>query len=206
MNYYILPMEDYCLCQIYALYWHPNKIRMKNKLSFTIRQEREAEFPAIYELIRTAFATAEVSDGDEQDFANRLRIHGNYIPELALVAEFEGKLIGHIMLTRTVVTLDNGTPYTALMVAPLSVVLNYRNQGVGSALLKEGLRLAGNMGYRVAFLCGNPDYYRRFDFKAIGEYGIRQAGVPEELAPYFMVHELTPGSLATIHGTIDLHA
>ena len=71
---------------------------MKNKSSFTVRQEREAEFPAIYELIRTAFATAEVSDGDEQDFANRLRIHGNYIPELALVAECQGKLIGHIML------------------------------------------------------------------------------------------------------------
>jgi len=39
---------------------------MKNKSSFTVRQEREAEFPAIYELIRTAFATAEVSYGDEQ--------------------------------------------------------------------------------------------------------------------------------------------
>ena len=112
---------------------------MKNKSSFTVRQEREAEFPAIYELIRTAFATAEVSDGDEQDFANRLRIHGNYIPELALVAECQGKLIGHIMLTRTVVTQDDGTPYEALMIAPLSVVLDYRNQGVGSALLKVGL-------------------------------------------------------------------
>ena len=109
---------------------------MKNKSSFTVRQEREAEFPAIYELIRTAFATAEVSDGDEQDFANRLRIHGNYIPELALVAECQGKLIGHIMLTRTVVTQDDGTPYEALMIAPLSVVLDYRNQGVGSALPK----------------------------------------------------------------------
>ena len=160
---------------------------MKNKSSFTVRQEREAEFPAIYELIRTAFATAEVSDGDEQDFANRLRIHGNYIPELALVAECQGKLIGHIMLTRTVVTQDDGTPYEALMIAPLSVVLDYRNQGVGSALLKEGLRLAQSMGYRA-------------------EYGIRQAGLPEELAPYFMVHELIPGSLKSVHGTIDLHA
>ena len=157
---------------------------MKNKSSFTVRQEREAEFPAIYELIRTAFATAEVSDGDEQDFANRLRIHGNYIPELALVAECQGKLIGHIMLTRTVVTQDDGTPYEALMIAPLSVVL----------------------GYRAAFLCGNPAYYGRFGFKAIGEYGIRQAGLPEELAPYFMVHELIPGSLKSVHGTIDLHA
>ena len=49
------------------------------------------------------------------------------------------------MLTRTVVTQDDGTPYEALMIAPLSVVLDYRNQGVGSALLKEGLRLAQSM-------------------------------------------------------------
>ena len=98
------------------------------------------------------------------------------------------------MLTRTVVTQDDGTPYEALMIAPLSVVLDYRNQGVGSALLKEGLRLAQS---RVT---------GRFGFKAIGEYGIRQAGLPEELAPYFMVHELIPGSLKSVHGTIDLHA
>ena len=91
------------------------------------------------------------------------------------------------------------TPYEALMIAPLSVVLDYRNQGVGSALLKEGLRLAQSMGYRAAFLCGNPAYYGRFGFKAIGEYGIRQAGLPEELAPYFMVHELIPGSLCPWH-------
>ena len=139
---------------------------MKNKSSFTVRQEREAEFPAIYELIRTAFATAEVSDGDEQDFANRLRIHGNYIPELALVAECQGKLIGHIMLTRTVVTQDDGTPYEALMIAPLSVVLDYRNQGVGSALLKEGLRLAQSMGLPGSFSLRQSGLLRTFRFQS----------------------------------------
>ena len=86
------------------------------------------------------------------------------------------------MLTRTVVTQDDGTPYEALMIAPLSVVLDYRNQGVGSALLKEGLRLAQSMGYRAAFLCGNPAYHGRFGVKAIGEYGNRKAGLPEDLA------------------------
>lgn len=139
---------------------------MKNKSSFTVRQEREAEFPAIYELIRTAFATAEVSDGDEQDFANRLRIHGNYIPELALVAECQGKLIGHIMLTRTVVTQDDGTPYEALMIAPLSVVLDYRNQGVRIGLAQRRLTTCPKYGYRAAFLCGNPGLLRTFRFQS----------------------------------------
>lgn len=52
-----------------------------------IRQEREEEFPAIYDLVKVAFQTAKVSSGDEQNFVLRLRAGGNYIPELALVAE-----------------------------------------------------------------------------------------------------------------------
>ena len=51
--------------------------------------------------MKLAFETAHVSNGEEQDFVNQLRAEGNYIPRLALVAEEDGKLIGHIMLTRT---------------------------------------------------------------------------------------------------------
>lgn len=138
---------------------------MKNKSSFTVRQEREAEFPAIYELIRTAFATAEVSDGDEQDFANRLRIHGNYIPELVLVAECQGKLIGHIMLTRTVVTQDDGTPYEALMIAPLSVVLDYRNR-VSVGLAQRRLTTCPKYGLPGSFSLRQSGILRTFRFQS----------------------------------------
>ena len=137
---------------------------MKNKSSFTVRQEREAEFPAIYELIRTAFATAEVSDGDEQDFANRLRIHGNYIPELALVAECQGKLIGHIMLTRTVVTQDDGTPYEALMIAPLSVVLPQSGCRIG--LAQRRLTTCPKYGLPGSFSLRQSGLLRTFRFQS----------------------------------------
>ena len=174
---------------------------MKNKSSFTVRQEREAEFPAIYELIRTAFATAEVSDGDEQDFANRLRIHGNYIPELALVAECQGKLIGHILLTRMYVIQEDGNKFESLLVAPLSVLLEYRDHGVGSALMKEGLRRGRELGYKAAFLCGDPEYYHRFGFKSIREFGLTNPEIPE---PYAMGYELVPGALDQVTGVVKL--
>lgn len=69
-----------------------------------IREERPADFPALYELVRLAFQTAPVSNGDEQNFVNRLRASDHYLPELALVAEAEGQLLGYIMLTRTLLT------------------------------------------------------------------------------------------------------
>ena len=63
----------------------------------TIRQATPEDFDAIYSLVKTAFQTAKVSDGGEQDFVLKLR-KGSYIPELELVAEEDGVLIGHIML------------------------------------------------------------------------------------------------------------
>lgn len=77
-----------------------------------IRHARQADYPTIYELIETAFKTAEHRDGTEQDFAVDLRAGTNYIPELELVAEIDSQLIGHIMLTKTYVVLPDGVGTT----------------------------------------------------------------------------------------------
>ena len=58
------------------------------------------------------------------------------------------------------------------MVAPLSVLIEYRKMGIGSALMKEGFRIAERMDYTTAFLLGDPDYYRRFGYKLTQLYGI----------------------------------
>lgn len=60
----------------------------------TIRPERPAEFAALYDFIKTAFSTARVADGDEQEFTDRLRAGEGYIPELALVAEIGARSRG----------------------------------------------------------------------------------------------------------------
>lgn len=152
--------------------------------NFIIRQNTTAELKNIYEFIQTAFKTAEHKDGDEQDFAVNLRNGENYIPQLELVAEANGEIIGHIMFTRTCVIKPNGSEYSTLLVAPLSVSLEHRSSGVGSALMKEGLRLARQMGYTSAFLCGDPNYYKRFGYTPTHLYGIKHKSIPQE---YVMV-------------------
>ena len=87
----------------------------------TIRQATPEDFDAIYSLVKTAFQTAKVSDGDEQDFVLKLR-KGRYIPELELVAEEDGVLIGHIMLTGASIR-ENGGCFGTLLLAPLSVAI-----------------------------------------------------------------------------------
>jgi len=165
-----------------------------------IRRETVEEFSQIHELVKVAFQTAKVSNGKEQDFVNHLRSSDNYIPELSLVAEENGKLIGHIMLTTTyIINGDNNVE--ALLLAPISVVFECRNRGVGSSLIKESFKLAKEMGYKSVFLVGDPAYYHRFGFKAAVNFGIKHShNIPEE---YVMACELVPDALYGISGTIN---
>jgi len=165
-----------------------------------IRRETPEEFSQIYDLVKVAFQTAKVTDGKEQDFVNQLRSNGNYIPELALVAEENGKLIGHIMLTKTYI-VNSGNKFETLLLAPISVALEYRNRGVGSNLIKESFKLAKEMGYTSVLLVGDPAYYHRFGFKAAVNFGIKHIhNIPDENV---MACELVPDALYGISGTTD---
>ena len=165
-----------------------------------IRKETPEEFPQIYDLVKVAFQTAKVTNGKEQDFVTQLRSSGNYIPELALVAEEKGTLIGHIMVTRLYVD-NGGQKFETLYVAPLSVALEYRNRGVGSSLIKESFKLAKEMGYESVVLVGDPAYYHRFGFEASVNFGVKHIhSIPDENV---MACELMPDALSEISGTID---
>ena len=166
-----------------------------------LRQTTGADYDPLYRLIRTAFESAAHKDGTEQDFAVGLRNSDDYIAELDLVAELDGELIGHIMLTRTDVTRPDGSKFSTLLVAPLSVVLEERNTGVGSALMHEGLRRALSLGYTSAFLIGDPNYYQRFGFRLSHLFGIVHDTFPAE---YVMAKEIVPGALDGITGTIRM--
>ena len=166
-----------------------------------IRTETHNDYDKIYDLVKTAFETANFSDGDEQDFVVELRESGKYIPELALVAEEDGCLIGHIMLTK--LTIKNGEKdYHVLLLAPLCVLLEHRCLGVGAQLVGESFKRAREMGYDSVLLAGDPDYYGRFGFSCSEDYGIiNTSGVP---AQYTLACELVPGALSGKSGTVSL--
>lgn len=167
-----------------------------------IRCEHESDFDDIYSLVKTAFETAQhPADGDEQDWILKLRAGTGYIPALALVAESDGKLIGHIMLTKTYIKTGSGQ-IEALLLSPIAVLAGYRRNGVGGALITESLSKAKAAGYKAVFLCGDPDYYSRFGFFPVNNYSITyDMEIPGE---FVLACELQSGWLRNIKGKISI--
>ena len=118
------------------------------------RQEKSKEFHLIHSLIKAAFDSAEHADGNEQDLVDALRKGDSYVPELSLVAEIDGKIVGHIMFTK--LRIGNSTQ---LALAPLSVLPEYQKQGIGTALIHEGHKRARTLGYWYSVVLGNEKYY-----------------------------------------------
>lgn len=166
-----------------------------------IRKETQQDYKEIYSFVKTAFETAKVSDGDEQDFVERLRAGKCYISELALVATDNNRIVGHIMLTKLSINKIDGGVFNALLLAPLAVELSYRNKGLGAELINKSFELAKELGYTAVFLCGDPAYYSRFGFKTSADFGITNTnGIPDM---YSQACELVPNALDGIEGTFD---
>lgn len=133
-----------------------------------IRKEKKEDYEKIYNVIKTAFQTAEHCDGNEQDLVNDLRNGDGYIPELSLVALSEGKVVGYIMFTKILI---NNNEEIAL--APLAVLPEYQRQGIGIALIEKGHSIARRMGYHYSVVLGDPNYYKKFGYVEASKYNIK---------------------------------
>jgi putative acetyltransferase len=165
-----------------------------------IRPERAEDHAAIRAFVKTAFETAKVASGTEQDFVDRLRASPDYCPDLALVAVAGERIVGHVMLTTTAIATAAG-PRQILLLAPLAVALDRRRRGLGARLVAAASARARAAGHDAIVLVGDPTYYARFGFRRSTEFGIdNTAGIPDV---YVQVAELVPGALAGAAGTID---
>lgn len=124
-----------------------------------IRPETPADIPAIFALTKEAFATLEISSHTEQFIVDALRAAGALT--LSLVAEQDGRVIGHIAFS-PVTFSDASTGWFGL--GPVSVAPELQAQGIGSALIREGLSRLKAMGAQGCVLIGHPGYYGRFGF------------------------------------------
>ncbi|MCI8513312.1 MAG: N-acetyltransferase [Lachnospiraceae bacterium] len=134
----------------------------------TIRTEQPADYEAVYQVVKNAFKTAGQSDGSEQDLVNALRQSSAFIPELSLVCEIHGKIVGHILFTK----LQIGE-HTALALAPLSVLPEYQRQGIGTSLILNGHKTAKSLGYSYSVVLGSEKYYPRTGYLPAEKFGIQ---------------------------------
>ena len=149
-----------------------------------IRTEQPADILAIREVVTAAFGQPL-----EADLVDRLRADGDSV--ISLVAEEEGRVVGHIMFSRLT------APFRALGLAPVSVAPDRQRAGTGSRLIRAGLERAAREGWQAVFVLGDPAFYRRFGFDANQASGFSSPYA----GPHLMVLALG-GALPAITGEI----
>lgn len=168
-------------------------------MDFIIRQEQTEDHNIVHKVVELAFKDVEESDHSEPFLVDKLRLTDAFVPELSLVAEADGEIIGHILLTKVEIVSEKES-VLSLGLAPVSVLPKYQRQGVGSALIREAHKRAAKLGYGSVVLLGHKDYYPRFGYKQAIDFGIEfPFDVPHE---YCMAIELHPEALKGVRGKI----
>ena len=132
----------------------------------TIRAERPQDNRAIASLVREAF-----NEEMPVRLVEAIRRGSGYVPELALVAQVKGRVVGHVMVS-TALLRDGDQERAVATLSPLAVLSEFQKQGIGAALVREVTQLANRRGEPVVVVAGNPRYYSRFGFEPSAAAGI----------------------------------
>jgi putative acetyltransferase len=159
-----------------------------------IRPENPEDIVRIDELTRLAFQGV-----DEANLIAAIRDSTYFVPELSLVAVDDDRVVGHILFS--LITIESSEKSVeALALAPMAVLPEYQNRGIGTLLVQHGLAACKKLGYSIVIVVGHPEYYPRFGFRPARDCGIKAPfEVPDEA---FMVCELVTGALKNVSGVV----
>jgi putative acetyltransferase len=133
----------------------------------------------------------------EANLVDALRAHGK--ATLSLVAEQNAQIVGHILFSPVTIEAD-GSVVAGMGLAPMAVLPERQNRGIGSRLVEAGLAQCRAAGHERAVVLGHPEFYPRFGFIPASRYGLRsEYEVRDEV---FMAMELRDGAMQGCAGLV----
>jgi len=163
-------------------------------MNLIVRQESEKDYHCITQCNDLAF-----KQKGEGTLVEAIRKNPKFIPELSLVAEDDSEIIGHILFFPIVIESEQNN-FSSLSLAPMSVLPEYQNKGIGTELVRSGLEKARELGFESVMVLGHEKYYPRFGFKPASNWNIKSPfPVPDEA---FMSIELIPDALIKVNGIV----
>lgn len=172
-----------------------------NKNNLNIRLENETEYREVENLVRESFWNVYRPGCLEHFVLHELRKDPDFVPELDLVLEKDGKIIGQNMFMRAVIRSDDGREIPIMTMGPIGILPEFKRMGYGKYLLDHSLERAAELGCGALCFEGNIDFYGKSGFRPASEFGIRYHGLPEgEDASFFLCRKLIPGYLDGITG------
>ena len=164
--------------------------------SLTLRAESAADQAQVFATHCAAFGRPE-----EAHLVDALRRAAT--PQLSLVAEVAGAVVGHIFFSPAAIEPLTGDVQVACL-APVAVAPAHQGRGIGTALVRAGLAQCPALGWQAVFLVGAPAYYARFGFVLAAPLGLTYGDARFDTV--LQVIELVPGALRHGCGRLRLHA
>ena len=159
----------------------------------TIRNETQADRQTVEDITRRAFYNLYVPGCGEHYLVHVMRDHPDFIPELDLVAELDGQVIGNVMYTRATLTDEAGVVKDILTFGPVSIAPERQRKGYGRQLLEHSFRRAAELGWDAIVIFGSPVNYVGRGFKSCKKFNVCLEG--GRFPSAMMVKELKEGAL-----------
>lgn len=116
--------------------------------NITIRPERVSDYQQVEDIIRQAFYNLYTPGCTEHYLAHAIRPHPDFLPELDLVLELDGRVVGNIMYTKSTLVDEAGKEKGILTFGPVCIRPGLQRRGYGRLLMEESFRRASAMGVR----------------------------------------------------------
>ena len=161
-----------------------------------IRKETEADKDCIYDLVKTTLAHGPFAHRDEHNLVNRLRKSDKFMPDLSIVAERDGKVVGYALFSEVKVGQRD-----LLVLSPFVVASEVQGRGIGNKLIQEGHKIGQAKDYPGCVVNGDERYFARFGYQKAKNYNITPPDNMEE--ENFLAIEFVKDSLATVYGMVE---
>ena len=158
-----------------------------------IRNEAESDYARVEEITRKSFWNLYIPGCAEHYLVHIMRSHQDFLPELDLVIEVDGQVIGNIMYTKTKLIDERGEVKDILTFGPVCILPEYQRMGYGKKLMEYSFEKAAAMGYDVIVIFGNPNNYVSRGFMSCKKFNVclENGTFPSAM----MVKELKPDVL-----------
>ena len=124
-------------------------------MGIIIRREKENEYRAVENLTRESFWNVYRPGCMEHYVLHCYRTDPDFVPELDLVMEKDGELIGQVIYVRSHIDLAKGGKLPIMTFGPIGIAPAYKRQGYGKMLLDYSMEQARAMGAGALAITGN---------------------------------------------------
>ncbi len=172
-----------------------------------IRNEQKEDYRAVEELTKEAFWNVQVPGCNEHFIVNQMRVHEDFLPELAFVLENDGKILANVMYVKTKLIDQNGVEKNILSFGPVSVHPDYQRNGYGRKILEHSFEKALGLGYDTIVILGSPHNYFCYGFKNAARYKISfpDGSIPTGLLVKELVPDVLKDNRWTFHESMAHH-